>query len=319
MNTANYEKLIAAFEEMKSKHRNLCEWIDGEDVGTVVFKDYHNIHKRPIVDAMYDLVEETDLTGITGADETPFIIDDTTVLCPHFMVLSDNYSAPLLALDIVYNSDDYRTYVNKKVPIYQQIGTEEYWILDVPNQTLQVFEQGSTNPYPFKDKEYVHSPLLNTSVCPYDLINSYSNRKHPKRHGELVSNLVKVITLLQTATKSEHLNVVGDVLDLGDGSSLNPDLTIKTTNYSSQTPPDVAIEVIDMDNALHEEIMKHKLYKQYGVKEFWIIDQSEDEVMCYDFVNDTISVYNTAQMFHSYALGLNIPVSMLFTSLLFKH
>ena len=51
--------------------------------------------------------------------------------------------------------------------------------------------------------------------------------------------------------------------------------------------PDLAIEVLSEGNRRHDEIVKKRLYKTYGVTEYWIVDPVLESVKIYKRQQDT--------------------------------
>ena len=54
-----------------------------------------------------------------------------------------------------------------------------------------------------------------------------------------------------------------------------------------QGAPDLVIEILSESSAYRDMVKKKKLYAQFGVKEYWIIDPGEKTVEIYTLKNDT--------------------------------
>jgi Uma2 family endonuclease len=76
-----------------------------------------------------------------------------------------------------------------------------------------------------------------------------------------------------------------------DETYLEPDITVicnrdKLGENGCHGAPDLVVEIISPSSASHDSIRKYALYKQAGVREFWLVDPHNNIVTVCDFTGD---------------------------------
>ena len=79
--------------------------------------------------------------------------------------------------------------------------------------------------------------------------------------------------------------------DTGDDTVLQPDILVicdreKITKAGSVGAPDMVIEILSPSTAIHDKVVKMNLYKQYGVREYWIVDPDSKTLSVYILEDD---------------------------------
>ncbi len=84
-----------------------------------------------------------------------------------------------------------------------------------------------------------------------------------------------------------------------------------------QGPPDLIVEIISPKTGYRDRGIKRKLYCEYGVKEYWIVDPAEQTVEVLTFIeNDykTENIYPADGILYSPLLkGLEIDLNIIFS------
>ena len=129
----------------------------------------------------------------------------------------------------------------------------------------------------------------------YELINGVIMRRTSPNldHQEVVTNLV---TILNTFIKSNNLGKIypapPDVY-ITEFDLVVPDLTfVSKANFSILHEkrcivgvPDLIIEILSKGTQKTDKGDKMKLYKKYGVKEYWMINPRTQNVEVYEYQN----------------------------------
>ena len=73
---------------------------------------------------------------------------------------------------------------------------------------------------------------------------------------------------------------------------VEPDISVicdknKLTDRGCSGAPDWIIEIVSPSNAKHDHIRKLNLYRDAGVREYWIVDPDEQAVLIYNFEHKT--------------------------------
>ena len=92
-----------------------------------------------------------------------------------------------------------------------------------------------------------------------------------KKHdvGEVIMSPFDVVL-------SEHNVVQPDILFISKER-----LSSILTEKNAQGAPDLVVEVLSEGNRRHDEIVKKKLYEEFGVKEYWIADPALETIKIY--------------------------------------
>jgi Uma2 family endonuclease len=82
--------------------------------------------------------------------------------------------------------------------------------------------------------------------------------------------------------------------DESDDTVVQPDITVvcdekKRAPEGCRGAPDLVIEILSPSNTAIEMERKLKLYKEAGVKEYWVVDPENKSLMAYQFKNNRIS------------------------------
>ena len=69
----------------------------------------------------------------------------------------------------------------------------------------------------------------------------------------------------------------------GDDTVVQPDIVVicdrtKISGTGCVGTPDMVIEILSPSTSVHDRVVKYKLYLQYGVREYWIVDPDEKSV-----------------------------------------
>lgn len=83
---------------------------------------------------------------------------------------------------------------------------------------------------------------------------------------------------------------------LSNEDVVKPDIFIvcdkkKITDNNIQGTPDMIVEVLSPSTTKRDKIIKLDIYKKYGVKEYWIVDPSNEYISVYYFDDNTQENY----------------------------
>lgn len=117
------------------------------------------------------------------------------------------------------------------------------------------------------------------------------------RHQRISARL---LTVLENFLRQTRLGVVFaapcDVV-LSDVDVVEPDLLVISTSRRGiitekniQGAPDLVVEILSDSTRKTDEIIKRKLYEQYDVKEYWILDPDLETVKIYRKDNTTFGL-----------------------------
>ena len=108
------------------------------------------------------------------------------------------------------------------------------------------------------------------------------------KHQRILVNLTIVIgTFLRQHRIGQMFVAPMDVV-LSDTDVVEPDLLFIASEHASiitekhiMGVPDLVVEILSQGSRKTDEIIKRRLYEQYGVKEYWIIDPELESVKVY--------------------------------------
>ena len=80
-----------------------------------------------------------------------------------------------------------------------------------------------------------------------------------------------------------------------DLNIIQPDVMIicdkdKVTNKRAEGAPDLVVEVVSPSSVAHHRIRKLNLYLDSGVREFWLVDPINDEILVYRFEESVVPI-----------------------------
>jgi len=115
------------------------------------------------------------------------------------------------------------------------------------------------------------------------------------------------VRLFYKADESDDTVVQPDISVICDRKKLGPE--------GCRGAPDLVIEILSPSNTAIEMGQKLKLYREAGVREYWIVDPENNELTVYCFQHDII-VTKTYKSIDTVAVtifpGLNIPLEEVF-------
>ena len=137
--------------------------------------------------------------------------------------------------------------------------------------------------------EGTHAELINGTI--YDM-SPAPLRIHQEISSELLYKIKHYIK--QNNGNCKVYPAPFDV-ELSDDTVVQPDISVicdtnKLTDKGCTGAPDWIVEITS-SNAVHDYGKKLVLYKNYGVKEYWIVDPKEKTVMVYIFNDKCIIRY----------------------------
>jgi Uma2 family endonuclease len=120
-----------------------------------------------------------------------------------------------------------------------------------------------------------------------DLINGVIYMPSPENtdDNELFIWLVTVINLFVRRNKLGQIYGSRVALRLAEKHGPEPDIAfVRTENMERVTrggvegPADLAIEIVSPDSVERDYYLKRELYEEYGISEYWIIDEMDQSV-----------------------------------------
>jgi len=108
--------------------------------------------------------------------------------------------------------------------------------------------------------------------------------------------------------------------DESDDTVVQPDISVicdrkKLGTEGCRGAPDLVIEILSPSNTAIEMGQKLKLYREAGVREYWIVDPENNEITVYCFQNkktDIKTYKSTDTVAVTIFPGLNIPLEQVF-------
>lgn len=159
----------------------------------------------------------------------------------------------------------------------------------------------------------------------YELIDGelYMAPAPGSRHQSVLRNLE---FLMWTFVKANHLGQVFfapfDVI-LSNEDVVQPDLLFVSqerrdiiSERGCEGPPDLVVEVLSPSSAQRDRVLKRKLYAQYGVREYWLVDIENETIEVLhlgeeDFISQG-SYSSEGQAVSQVLPGLSVPVNQVF-------
>ncbi len=81
-------------------------------------------------------------------------------------------------------------------------------------------------------------------------------------------------------------------------------------------PPDLVVEIFSPGSVLYDRSDKFDIYQRYGIREYWMIDPTEEYIEVYQLINGQFvrqDIYGTGKQFNSPVLGdASIDVNKIF-------
>jgi len=108
------------------------------------------------------------------------------------------------------------------------------------------------------------------------------------KHQRIVVNLCAAIKIFLKDHPIGEVFVAPMDVVLSDIDVVEPDLLFIASEHASiitekhiMGAPDLVVEIISAGSRKTDEIIKRKLYEQFGVKEYWIVDPELESVKVY--------------------------------------
>jgi Uma2 family endonuclease len=140
--------------------------------------------------------------------------------------------------------------------------------------------------------------------------------------------LVRLTTIVDTFAREKRLGelLVAPVdVVLSSTNIVQPDLVFVCSERASiitqpniQGAPDLAIEILSKGTRRRDETLKRKLYEQFGVREYWVVDPELETVKVYRLTASSyapateLSKRSADRLTTPLLPGLEVPLSELF-------
>lgn len=113
----------------------------------------------------------------------------------------------------------------------------------------------------------------------YELVEGelFVNPAPNYRHQNVIGNIYHAFRIYLAQHRiGETMMAPADVV-LSRDNVVQPDVMVFLGEHiavwkQAQRAPDIAVEVLSEGSHRHDRVTKRRLYQQYGVKEYWIID-----------------------------------------------
>lgn len=138
--------------------------------------------------------------------------------------------------------------------------------------------------------ENVHAELIDGQIY----YQAAPSRLHQKISGQLYTNISQYIAK-KNGTCEVYYAPFAVKLFKDKNNIVEPDISVicdpdKLTDQGCTGAPDWIIEIISPGNPEHDYIRKLNLYKDAGVREYWIVDPRSEKVFVYFFDQAEFSV-----------------------------
>jgi len=145
------------------------------------------------------------------------------------------------------------------------------------------------------------------------------------KHQRILVNLTRIISTFLWQHQIGQMFVAPMDVVLSDTDVVEPDLLFIASEHASiitekhiMGVPDLVVEIISTGSRKTDEIIKRRLYEQFGVREYWIVDPELESVKVYrmqeaGFVRVAeLSAENGGTLTTSLLPELVIPLSEIF-------
>ncbi len=113
------------------------------------------------------------------------------------------------------------------------------------------------------------------------------------QHQKIILRLSSLIEQFARETGAGEVIIAPFDVVLSEHNVVQPDLMFISkeqrsilTDRNVQGPPDLVVEVLSEGNRKYDEEVKRKLYEQFGVKEYWIVDPELESIKVYYLEGD---------------------------------
>ena len=138
--------------------------------------------------------------------------------------------------------------------------------------------------YDMSSPSFAHQTICFT-LC--STFNDYINNNK--------GNCISIMSPFDVQIKNDDTNMVQpDVMIICDKDKIN--------DQKIQGAPDLIVEVVSPSSVAHDRIRKLNLYLDSGVREYWLVDPVNDEILVYRFEESVVPV--------RYSFKDNVPVGI---------
>ena len=155
-------------------------------------------------------------------------------------------------------------------------------------------------------QRYTYADYKNLDVADhflYELINGELVKKsaHSPRHQDVLINLIRHVDgYVFTKKLGKVLCAPIDVF-IDDYNAPQPDLLFVKAEHKQHItqdgifgPPDLIVEILSPSSITRDRIDKMRIYKNFGVAEYWIVDPNYASVEVYQLVEKEYELYSFA-------------------------
>lgn len=112
-------------------------------------------------------------------------------------------------------------------------------------------------------------------------------------HQKIMLRLSSLLDQFARETGAGEVIIAPFDVVLSEHNVVQPDLLFISkerrsilTDKNVQGPPDFVVEVLSEGNRKYDEEVKRKLYEQFGVREYWIVDPELESIKVYHLEGD---------------------------------
>ena len=184
---------------------------------------------------------------------------------------------------------------------------------------------GQTRPVKLTYEDYV---LIPEDGKRHEIIDGehYVTPAPNTRHQAVIINLARLIAPFVHDRRLGQLFVSPVDVVLSATNIVQPDLVFVSavrasivTRPNIQGAPDLAIEVLSKGTRQTDENVKRKLYEQFGVQEYWVVDPDAETVQMYRLTASRyaaaaeLSRHPNARLTTPLLPGLDLPLAEIFS------